>query len=130
MGKGKTNKRKGSDAERIYAKVFRDLGFPQCITARFGSRVHDDAGIDLINIPFNVQIKAGHQRGMNASKELGKIDELVPKYFPKNAPEHTNINILIHRKHVGRGKKRGPYDDVVHLSFEDFERLINMIQWD
>lgn len=127
---GKTNKRKGSDAERLYAKIFQNLGFSQCITARQGSRISDEAGIDLINLPFNVQIKAGHQRGMCPSKELRKIDELVPVYFPKNAPEHDKINIVIHRKHVGRGKKRTPYDDVVHMSFEDFERLIKQISWD
>lgn len=127
---GKTNKTKGSNAERIYAKIFQGLGFPQCITARFGSRIHDNAGIDLINIPFNIQIKAGIQKSMNPSKELKKIDELVPIYFPKNAPEYNNINIVIHRKQVGKGKKRTPYDDLVHMSFEDFERLLKMIQWD
>jgi hypothetical protein len=133
---GARNKRKGSDAERVYAKFFRELGFKFCITARQGSRRHDDAGIDLINIPLNVQIKAGKQRGMNPSKELHYVKERVKELFPPDAPEHNNPIILIHRKEVkesGEGKgrrKRNEFDDVVSMSIQDFRKLLNKIQWE
>ena len=51
---GTNNKRKGSNAERFYAKIFRDLGFDKCITSRQGSRLHDNAGIDLMFLPYNI----------------------------------------------------------------------------
>ena len=125
---GKTNKRKGSDAERIYAKSFRDLGFSHCRTARHGSKLHDDAGIDLIFIPFNVQIKAGKQSGLNASKELRYMQDRMIELFPKTSEEHAYPKILIHRKEVGSGKRRGDFDDLVTMTFEDFIKLIKKIE--
>lgn len=127
---GATNKRKGSDAERYYANVFRKLGFHKCLTARYGSRMHDDAGIDLINLPFNVQIKAGKQKGLNPISVLSDISERIEGVFPKQALEHSYPTILIHKREVGRGKKRNKFDDMVYMSFEDFEKIIKMIEWD
>lgn len=127
---GATNKRKGSDAERYYANVFKKLGFDKCLTARYGSRMHDDSGIDLINIPFNVQIKAGKQKGLNPINVLSDVSQRITDIFPKQAPEHKYPTILVHRREVGRGKKRNKFDDMVYMSFEDFEKIINMIKWD
>lgn len=130
MSKGRTNKRKGSNAERFYAKAFKSLGFSHCVTSRFGSRQHDDAGIDLINLPFNVQIKAGKHKGMNISAVLSDIKSRFPRMFPKTASEHDMPLILIHRKDVGRGKRRGEFDDIVSMSFEDFKKIIKKVKWD
>jgi Holliday junction resolvase len=128
---GATNKRKGSNAEREYAKFFRELGFTHCITARQGSRYHDDAGIDLINLPFNVQIKAGKHKGMNVSKVLYEIKETITLKFPKDAAEHNNPLILIHRKEMEQGKRtRNDYDEIVSMSIQDFKKLINKIKWE
>jgi Holliday junction resolvase len=128
---GATNKRKGSNAEREYAKFFRELGFTHCITARQGSRYHDDAGIDLINLPFNVQIKAGKHKGMNVSKVLYEIKETITLKFPKEASEHNNPLILIHRKEMEQGKRtRNDYDEIVSMSIQDFKKLINKIKWE
>lgn len=128
---GATNKRKGSNAERYYAKVFKDLGFDHCVTARYGSRIHDDAGIDLINLPMNIQIKAGKQKGMNVSAVLKDIKNRFSSLFPKTAPEHDLPLVLIHRKDVGRGKRREEQDDIVSMSFEDFKKIIEKVkEWD
>jgi hypothetical protein len=123
---GKTNKRKGSDAERLYAKIFRDeLGFSHCKTARMGSKLHDDAGIDLIFLPFNVQIKAGYDKGLNPSKELSYIEEKMVELFPPSSIEHTLPKILIHRKNKEKGRRnRIPYDDIVFMTFEDFKKIL------
>lgn len=128
---GATNKRKGSNAEREYARFFRELGFSHCITARQGSRYHDDAGIDLINLPFNIQIKAGKQKGMNISKVLHDIRETISTKFPKEAPEHNNPLIIIHRKEVEEGRRlRNEYDEIVSMSITDFRKLINKMKWE
>ncbi len=123
---GKTNKRKGSDAERLYAKIFRDdLGFSHCKTSRMGSKLHDDAGIDLIFLPFNVQIKAGYDKGLNASKELIYIEEKMAELFPPTSIEHDLPKILIHRKNKEAGRRaRVPYDDIVSMTFDDFVRIL------
>ena len=120
-----TNRTKGHNAERLYAERFRSLGYDKCQTSRYGSRMHDDCAIDLIFVPINVQIKAGTQRGLNPSKVLREMDERVLKCFPDDAIEIAQPNIVIHRKDVGRGKKRDKYDDLVILSWEDYAKLIS-----
>lgn len=123
---GKTNKRKGSDAERLYAKIFREeLGFSHCKTSRMGSKLHDDAGIDLIFLPFNVQIKAGYDKGLNASKELKYIEDKMLELFPLSSVEHSLPKILIHRKNKPKGRRsRTDYDDIVSMTFNDFKKII------
>lgn len=126
---GKTNKRKGSDAERHYARVFRDdLGFTHCKTSRLGSKLHDDAGIDLIFIPLNIQIKAGKQVGLNPGRELIYMQNRMTELFPTSSQEHQFPKIVIHRKEVGQGKKRTEFDEIVSLTFGDFLKIINKIK--
>lgn len=130
VSRGATNKRKGSNAERHYATQFQKLGFDKCVTARYGSRIHDDAAIDLINIPLNVQIKAGKQKGLNPVSELIYMSDRIKEKFPSHAPEHKLPKVLIHRKECGRGVKRTQYDDMVYMSFEDFEKILKLVKWD
>lgn len=125
---GKTNKRKGSDAERYYAKIFRDLGFSHCKTSRLGSKLHDDAGIDLIFVPLNVQIKAGKQVGLNSARELKYIQDRMAELFPPTSIEHSLPKVLIHKKEVGAGKRRTQFDDIVSMTFEDFVKLIRKVE--
>ena len=125
---GKTNKRKGSDAERYYAKIFREIGFTHCKTARLGSKLLDDAGIDLVFLPFNVQIKAGKQVGLNPSKELRYMQDRMIELFPPTSQEHKFPKLVIHKKEVGPGNKRSEFDEIVSMSFTDFLLLINKIE--
>lgn len=125
---GKRNRTLGHNAERLYATKFKELGFQHCVTSRQGSRLHDDAGIDLIFIPYNVQIKAGKQRGLNLISELKSMEEKINVRFPKSSPEHEQPNIVILRKEVGAGNKRTKYDSVVALSFEDFADIIKKVK--
>lgn len=94
---GAKNKHKGSHAERFYAQVFRDLGFDYCITSRQGGRIYDNAGIDIMNIPFNVQIKAGIQKNMSPGKVLFNVDSQIKALFPEASEVRTYPIILIHR---------------------------------
>ena len=129
--RGSANKRKGSNAERHYAKQFREIGTPpfeKCITSRLGSRLHDNAGIDLIFLPFNPQIKAGYDRGLNIPAELRYLEDRIDELFPQDASERHKMNVLIHRRTVGPGKKRTKYDDIVSMTYEDFEKLIKKVE--
>lgn len=128
---GARNRNKGHNAERHYAALFRELSqaFDKCKTSRAASRLHDDSGIDLcFTEPFNIQIKAGKQRGLNVSKELAKIQEEVKKNFPSHYPELNNMNILIHRKDTGRGRRRNEFDEIVSMTLEDFIKLLKLTE--
>jgi len=117
------NKRKGSNAERDYAKRFRELGFERCITSREGSKLYDNSGIDLLNIPFNLQIKAGVQRGINYSKELKYIRDQINSNFDATELVHKRPIILVHKKPKLESKReRGEYDELVVMSWIDFEK--------
>lgn len=117
---GKTNKRKGSNAERYYSEIFRNLGFSFCKTARFASKLHDDSKVDLYGIPINIQIKAGQQLGLNPGKELLLMQKCIKDNFPKNELIHTYPCILIHFKQVGKGRKRTNNDEYVYMSYKQF----------
>lgn len=127
--RGKTNKRKGSNAEREYAEKFRQLGFENCKTARQGAKMLDDCGIDLIFIPFNVQIKAGLQQGLRPNKVLEYMKNRITEVLPKYSVEHNLPKILIHKRQVGQGNKRDEFSDIVSMTFEDFSKIIKMIKW-
>lgn len=122
---GKTNKRKGSNAERYYANYFKALhkDFNMCITSRQGSRIMDDCKVDLINLPVLLQIKAGKQRGLNVSSVLQEMEEMLSKKIPSTSDVHDMPKIVIHRKDVGKGKRRNEYSEIVSMTFEDFINL-------
>lgn len=121
---GKRNKRKGSDGERYYAKMFRQLGYEHCKTARLGSRMHDNAGIDLIFIPYNIQVKVGEQKAMKPHVVLEEMANKIKETFPENCPEHQLPKIIIHKKPIGAGKKSTEFHEMVHMTLEDFKKLI------
>jgi hypothetical protein len=128
---GKTNKRKGSDAERYYVNQFKEIGFKHCVTARYGSRLHDDAGVDLLHLPFLTQVKAGFQKNMSPSKVLFNVKEKVQEMFPETSMERKAPIILIHKKQGKPGVKKNEFDELVMMSFEDFKKIINKIsKWD
>ena len=122
---GATNKRKGSNAERYYVNIFRDMGYEKCVTARYGSKIHDDAGIDLLNIPFNIQIKAGVQKGLKPVHTIMEVKDRIRRMFPEDNKEQSYPTILIHKKELGRGKKRTEFDEIVIMTFLDFQKIIN-----
>lgn len=122
---GKTNKRKGSDAERYYAKKFREIGHTHCVTARLGSKLHDNAGIDLIMLPYNIQIKAGIQKGMKPLTELVNMKERMGELFPPKSIEHNLPKLVIHKRPVGRGNKPSEFHELVTMTFEDFMKIIS-----
>ena len=121
MGIGSKNKRKGSTAERLYAKFFRELGYNFCETSRFVSKKHDNAKIDLMYIPFNVQIKAGIQKNMNPGKELFMMAISIESMFPKEEDVHTKPCILIHYKQGKPGVKRVAEQEMVYMSMLQFD---------
>ena len=112
MQLGKINKQKGADAEHEFAKIFRDLGFHLCYPSCEHAKKYDNAKIDLIMIPFNIQIKAGRQKNLNAGKELFSMFNCIQSMFPKEDEVFKKPCLLIHTEKVGEG--------VVYMSLQQF----------
>ena len=125
--KGSTNRRKGHNAERYYCNLFKELGFEFCTTARLASRLYDNAKIDLVNLPFNLQIKAGVQKNMNPGKELFSMETAIKALFPPGDEVHNKQKLLIHKKEVGRGNKRQDEDEVVYMSKNQYQEYKNIL---
>ena len=120
------NRRKGHDVERHFRKEFQGMGYAHCETSRYASRMHDDAGVDLVNLPINVQIKAGYKRGINYSKVLREMRDRIADLFGKESHEQGKIRIVLHRKDGKRGQSRENEDDLVVMTFEDFKKMLKL----
>ena len=121
MGKGAANRRKGHNAERYYMIFFKDMGFKHCSTSRYASRRYDNGKIDLVYVPFNIQIKAGKQKNMNAGKVLFEVENCVKAMFPPEEKVHQQPYLLFHYKQGTPGKKRKPEDEIVFMSLKQFK---------
>lgn len=114
------NRRKGLDAERLYAKKFRDMGYERCVTSRFGSRQYDNLGVDLIGLPVNIQIKSGKQKNLSLRLCIKDIKGRL-KEFGDDKPF-----ALVRRFTGTSGKKLDESDELVVMTFNDFTNLINL----
>lgn len=122
---GTNNRTKGHNAERLYAKIFREeLGYDKCVTTRNSSRLLDSCKVDLDFIPFKIQIKAGKQKNLNYSKVLKEVEDMVKIHFPASHTIHDYPSLIVHHKNCPQGKKREDYDTLVIITFETFKKLI------
>ena len=119
---GKKNKAKGNVAERYYRDQFRDIGYEKCVTSRLGSRLHDNAGLDLILVPYNVQVKVGDQKGLKPREELILMDTKMKDLFPEESHEFTLPKLIIHKRYA-EGSKRTEFDEIVTMTFQDFKNM-------
>lgn len=118
------NRSKGHNAERYFAKIFREEGFADCKTARYASREMDDLKIDLVNLPFNVQIKAGIQKSLKVEFLILEIKKLLKQ---KNRPDLLEKPlIIIHKKDGIKGFKREETQEMAYMSFNDFIKLLKV----
>lgn len=98
----------GNAYERKVRREWIDMGWTDCVTARYGSKEMDDQLVDLLNTkPFSVQIKRWSH---------------APAYQDvlKAMPQDSNYNIIIHKK-----PNKG---EVVVIGKEDFYELISMLK--
>lgn len=123
---GKKNKTKGNVAERYYRDQFRDIGYDKCVTARLGSRLHDNAGIDLVLVPYNVQVKVGEQKGLKPREELISMDTKMRELFLDNSHEFNSPKLVIHKRYA-EGTKRTEFDEIVTMTFKDFKSMAQEI---
>ena len=118
---GINNKRKGNNCERKYRLIFRTLGFPFCETSRYASKLLDACKIDLVNLPFNLQIKAGKQKNMNPGKELSLMFLAITEKLTKEFQSLPYF--LLHEKEVPKGKRRTEDDSIMYFSLKQFNEF-------
>jgi hypothetical protein len=117
--KGNTNRTKGHNYERLLSNEFKDIGYENCTTSRYSSRLLDDCKVDL-NIPdFNIQAK-----NVRSGLIYGTIFDDITEALKVKMPERLNyITAIFHKKKS---------DEFVVLKKEDFYILAkiykNMIQ--
>ena len=104
---GKGARKKGHDYERRIAVELRELGFTDCRTSRYSSKMLDEAGVDLVNTdPFSFQIKAV-ESGISYHRVLSEMQR------------NCNLNVILHK----RNRK-----EVAVFTKEDFYELIAMLK--
>lgn len=92
MTNGKLNNASGNNAEKYYQQCFVNLGYTDCEISIKNS-IEDRLGIDLLNLPYNIQIKSGVQKNMNPGKVLQRMLKKIVNTEYANKP-----CILIHKK--------------------------------
>ena len=101
------SRNKGNSYERKIAQEFRDLGYTDCKTSRYESKMLDDMKVDLTNTkPYNVQLKA--------VEKLGILHNVLAEM-----PDDDNINVVFHKV-----SRKG---EVVAMYKEDFYELIKQL---
>jgi hypothetical protein len=113
---------KGCRAELEYVNKFKELGFDKCRTSREASRLLDACGIDLSEVPFNIQIKSGYRKNLvRADKVFIKMKEDLKKCFGAHQPVHTYPKFLIQ-------KIDGYYaeNQLVTMMWTDFVKLLEV----
>lgn len=111
---------KGHNAEREFAKRFKELGFTFCKTARLASTLTDYSRIDLWGLPFNVQIKSGYDKNRPKPDVLFKeMKEELTKHFPPGDQMHKFPKILIHKL-----DSRQPEHELVTMMWSEWVELL------
>ncbi len=126
---GTLRKQKGTQVEKLYADIFKILGYSKVITTEQASKILDACSVDLMFLPVLAQIKSGEQRGMNPSKILFQMKERLKQNFPEDSPEQKMFKILIHHKNNPINRRRNSEDSLVTMTFEDFVEFLLLIAY-
>lgn len=105
----KSPRNKGHAFERFLVKLFRTLGYKDCVTSRAESKRLDDLGVDLCYTGiWQVQAKA--------VERLGSAHETLER-MPKT---DNKINLVFH--------KRNNKGVVVAMQMSDFIKLVDILR--
>tara|TARA_Y100001973_G_C5168266_1_gene317472 strand:+ start:1081 stop:1473 length:393 start_codon:yes stop_codon:yes gene_type:complete len=122
------SRKKGNNYEVKIAKEMRELGYDDCITSRFGSKMMDYFKIDLLHTdPFRFQLKAWERSPHfhNIFKEMEKC-----KYIPirKDAKPKRIIKKLAKSFYNVIMWKKNNEEELVILKKKDFYEIIKMLK--
>lgn len=99
------NRTKGHSFERYLVKLFREMGYKFVRTSRAESKLLDDCGVDLTNLPFNVQAKNGYKKARPKYEVLyAYIKGKLKDNYPPENELHDKPIILVHKLPGGGDK--------------------------
>lgn len=110
-------RQKGHAYERKWANYFKSIGYAKCVTSRLGSRIMDNSKVDLIFIPYLVQLKHDKSK-LNYRDIFLSMEEELKKNLPKNSPELILPKIIIHRF------ARSKYSEFAIIPIDDFKKML------
>lgn len=121
--KGHTNRRKGHDLERLWVKFFKSIGFKFSKSTRQESTLLDSCGVDITNIPFLIQCKAGYPNSYPKYDQEWEYTKFkLQDNFPEKSHYHDLPFMLIHKlDYSGKSK---PYRHYVSMDNETFRTII------
>lgn len=111
----------GHKVEEYYSHIFNEMGFKFCSVSFYTSKIHDSAKVDLINLPFNIQIKGFKQKNLKAGKELFEMKNMIKALFPTSDSIHDRPCFLLHSKQVGKDKNRTYNHEIIYMSKKQFD---------
>lgn len=114
---------KGHRLERKVATMLRSIGYDKAKTTRANNKTMDACGVDIDNVPFYIQCKAGYKRGLNYTKvfeymrsklmkELGKIDKPLMIIHQRDRSKYENLVVV----------EQGNY--YVVMAYDDFIKTL------
>lgn len=121
---GNKQRRKGHDLEREWVAYLREIGYKHARTTRQESNLLDSCGVDIANIPFVMQCKAGYEsRYPRYNEEWEYTKYKLLDNYPESSEFHTQPFILVHKlDYAGKTKFYRHYVSMDHLSFKDLLR--------
>lgn len=112
----------GYNAEKFYEQYFKRIGYDECETVE-KKGILDNVGIDLKNIPFNIQIKSGVQKRMNPGKVLLLMNTNVKASGIKDIKK--NHCFVIHRK---KSFTKSYNLDIIYMFQNTFDYYNNLLE--
>lgn len=92
------NRDKGHRFERLVVNNLKEIGFEFAKTSRAESKTMDDSGIDIVNVPMNIQTKAGYEKNRpNFLILKQKTTTKLKENYPPENPVHNYPYVLIHK---------------------------------
>lgn len=116
---GKINAVLGSETERYYAKLFQDIGYKDCGLSSIDDKKMDNAKIDLTNLPFNLQIKAGKHKNLSPGKELLIMKGAIDSMYPSDSNVKNLPNLLLHSYSPENDVRR----EFIYMTLQTFDNF-------
>ena len=110
------SRNKGIQWEQKIVRELKQLGFKNVLTTRNGSKYLDDKGVDLMNVPFHLQIKSGRSY-VNYFNVLNRIEKIILDGKIDDLPFS-----LLRIYDVGKGNKRTFRDKLIFIYKDVFEK--------
>jgi hypothetical protein len=99
------NRRKGHNWERKIVADLKKIGFEYARTSRSASRILDDCGVDVANVPLSIQAKAGYANARPRYDQLYKnTQNKLKENFPPTS-EQFDFPFVLAYKLDGRKKE-------------------------